>query len=379
MIIRLLLPLLVLFSLASVAHAAPRPVPAPPVLKAKGYLLTDFHSGKVLVEHNADEQIEPASITKVMTAYVIYRALEDGTITMDDEVLISEKAWRMKGSRMFIEVNKKVPVHDLLKGLIIQSGNDAAVALAEHVAGSEEGFVELMNAEAKRLGMLDTHFTNATGWPDENHYTTARDIEKMVVATIRDYPDHYKMYKEKEYTYNDIKQNNRNRLLWLDKSVDGVKTGHTESAGYCLASSAEREGQRLIAVVLGTANDTARTSQSRSLLNYGFRFYETRKIYAPDTVVATAHVWKGDSDEVKLGVTDDFYITFPRGQYEHLNAKLDRERIIEAPVQAGTQLGEVKVMLGDKLIDSRPLVAINSVEEGGVFRRLIDSLMLLRE
>ncbi|MGV6857542.1 MAG: D-alanyl-D-alanine carboxypeptidase family protein [bacterium] len=378
MITRFLLMLLV-FLFSSLVLAAPRPVPAPPVLKAKGYLLQDFDSGKILVEHNADEQIEPASITKVMTAYVIYQAIEDGTIGMDDEVLISEKAWRMKGSRMFIEVNKKVPVHDLLKGLIIQSGNDAAVALAEHVAGSEEGFVELMNAAAKRLGMLDTHFMNATGWPDPNHYTTAKDIAKMVAATIRDFPDHYAMYKEKEFKYNGIKQSNRNRLLWLDKTVDGVKTGHTQSAGYCLAASAEREGMRLMSVVLGTDKDGARTSQSRALLNYGFRFYETRKIYSPDTPVAEAHVWKGDADTVQLGVTRDFYITFPRGQYDHLDAKLDRERNIEAPVKAGDQLGTVRIMLGDKLIDSRPLVAINSVEEGGVFRRIIDSLMLLRE
>lgn len=378
MITRFLLMLLV-FLFSSLVLAAPRPVPAPPVLKAKGYLLQDFDSGKILVEHNSDEQIEPASITKVMTAYVIYQAIEDGTIGMDDEVLISEKAWRMKGSRMFIEVNKKVPVHDLLKGLIIQSGNDAAVALAEHVAGSEEGFVELMNAAAKRLGMLDTHFMNATGWPDPNHYTTAKDIAKMVAATIRDFPDHYAMYKEKEFKYNGIKQSNRNRLLWLDKTVDGVKTGHTQSAGYCLAASAEREGMRLMSVVLGTDKDGARTSQSRALLNYGFRFYETRKIYSPDTAVAEAHVWKGDADTVQLGVTRDFYITFPRGQYDHLDAKLDRERNIEAPVKAGDQLGTVRIMLGDKLIDSRPLVAINSVEEGGVFRRIIDSLMLLRE
>ncbi len=380
MIIRITqLVFLLVVMVAVGVSATPRPVPAAPVLKASSYLLADFNSGRLLVAHNPDERVEPASITKVMTAYVIYRSLEDSTISVDDKVVVSEKAWRMKGSRMFIEVNKKVSIDDLLKGLTIQSGNDAAVALAEHVAGSEAGFAGMMNAEAKRLGMLGTNFVNATGLPHPEHYTTANDILRVVKAMIGDFPERYKLYSEKSFEFNGIKQANRNRLLWLDKSVDGVKTGHTKSAGYCLAASAEREGMRLISVLLGAASEGARTTQSRSLINYGFRFFETRKIYSPDVPVATAQVWKGEQDEIELGGAEDFYITYPRGQYDRLDAKLDRKRIIEAPVLAGDHLGEVKIMLGEQMIDSRPLVATNSVEEGGVFRRLIDSMLLLRE
>ncbi|CAG0906969.1 unnamed protein product, partial [Cyprideis torosa] len=369
--------LLALFYLAStVTFAAARPIPKPPALQASGYLLADFNSGAILAEDNAHQQIEPASITKIMTAYVVYRALAEGSISESDQVLVSKKAWQMEGSRMFIEVDTQVGVADLLKGLAIQSGNDAAVALAEHVAGSEEGMVVLMNRQAQRLGMTESYFANVTGLPAEGHVMSATDIMILVKALITEFPDRYKLYSEKSFKYNEIKQDNRNRLLWLDKSVDGVKTGHTESAGYCLVSSAEREGMRLIAVVLGTQSDNARTSQSRTLINYGYRFYETRRLYPADESLADARVWKGQADNVKLGLEKDLYVTFPRGQYDQLDAKLDRQRIIEAPIPVGASLGEVTVSLDDEVLTSRPLIAMQGVEEGGFFRNIVDSVLL---
>lgn len=358
------------------AAAASRPIPAAPALDASSYLLTDFHSGLELVARNADERVEPASITKIMTAYVVYRALADGSISPDDQVLVSKKAWQMGGSRMFIEVDTEVSVDELLKGLTIQSGNDAAIALAEHVAGSEDGMVALMNEQAERLGLGDSHFANVTGLPAEGHYMSARDITVLVKALIREFPDWYRLYSQKSFEYNDIKQDNRNRLLWLDKSVDGVKTGHTDSAGYCLVSSAERDGMRLISVVLGTKSDNARTSQSRTLINYGYRFYETRRIYTADEPLTKAKIWKGDQDTVQLGLERDMYVTFPRGQYNRLDAKLDRQRTIEAPIPAGASLGEVKVSLGDKVLTTQPLIATHGVEEGGFFRNIVDSILL---
>ena len=265
-----------IFSLwASVVSAANIPVPAAPKLAASSWVLLDYSSNQVLAEHDADKRIEPASITKVMTAYVVYQALEEGLISMEDQVQISEKAWRMKGSRMFIEVNKWVSIEDLVHGMVIQSGNDAAVALAEHVAGSEEAFADQMNVTAQRLGMTGTHFVNATGWPNDNHYTTARDIATLSRALIHDFPENYQIYQKKEFKYNNIKQPNRNRLLWRDSSVDGLKTGHTDAAGYCLAASAKRGEMRLISVVMGTSSDSARAKHSQTLLNYGFRYYET--------------------------------------------------------------------------------------------------------
>ncbi len=375
---RYLLFFLALWWTAAVA-AAPGLVPAPPKLAAKAWLLTDYHSGRVLAEHNADERVEPASLTKMMTAYVVLSEIEKGTIGEDDRVLVSEKAWRMKGSKMFIEVGKRVAVHDLLKGMVIQSGNDASVALAEHVAGSEDAFVDLMNLYAKRLGMTHTHFTNATGWPDPDHYTTARDLARVAAALIRDFPEHYALYKEKEFTWHNIRQFNRNRLLWIDERVDGIKTGHTESAGYCLVASAEQDGMRLISVVLGTASDKARASASRKLLNYGFRFFETVLLHKADEPLTEMRIWKGEKEMLPLGLAEDLYITIPRGQRKKVKARMSVDTQLMAPARRGEPHGEVVLTLGDTVIAKKPLVALEDVPEGGLWRTLVDSVLLLFE
>ncbi|HET8808509.1 MAG TPA: D-alanyl-D-alanine carboxypeptidase family protein, partial [Methylophaga sp.] len=302
---------------------------------------------------------------------------EAGNIQLDDEVLISENAWRMIGSRSFLEVNTKVPVEALLRGMIVQSGNDAAVALAEHIAGSEEVFAQMMNQYAQQLGMTDTNFTNSTGLPDPNHYTTARDIAILSSALIRDFPEHYEWYAEKEYTYNGITQHNRNKLLWRDNSVDGLKTGHTDEAGYCLAASAKRDGMRLIAVVLGTSSDNARAQEIQKLFNYGFRFFETHQLYAAGEKITDSKVWKGASETVDLGLAQALSVTVPRGQYQDLQAISNLQQPIIAPIAAGTELGEVEVRLGDEIITTQKLVALSDVEQGSWWRRLIDSLLLL--
>ena len=357
--------------------AAGKPIPNPPELNATSYYLTDFDSGQVLAEKDADKPVEPASITKLMTAYLVDKAIADGDIALDDMVTISEKAWRMKGSKMFVEVGKQVSVGDLLKGLIIQSGNDASVALAEYVAGSESAFAGYMNHEAKLLGMSNTNFVNSTGWPDENHYSTARDIALLTRTVIRDFPESYRLYKEREYTFNDIRQFNRNRLLWRDETVDGVKTGHTEAAGFCLVASARREDMRLISVVLGTDSDKARTQSSQALLNYGFRFYETHQLYRAEEILSRARIWYGDQEQVSLGVGKDIYITIPRGRYGELDASMEVDREISAPVQRGQQLGLVNIRLGDELLLSDDLVAMQDVGEGSLFSRAMDRIKLI--
>jgi len=354
-------------------------VPAPPQIDATGYLLVDMHSGRVLVEKNADARLEPASLTKIMTAHVVFDELRKGNLKMSDMVHVSEKAWRTEGSRMFIEVNTKVSVEDLLKGLIIQSGNDAAVALAEHIAGSEDAFANLMNEHAAQLGMRDTHFVNSTGLPDEYHYTTPRDIVKVTEASIRDYPELYKLYAVKEFSYNNINQPNRNNLLWRDKSVDGVKTGHTEAAGFCLVSSAKREGMRLIAVVMGTESMKARIKESQALLNYGFRFFETHRLYGAGTVLANARVWMGENEQLGLGLSEDLYITIPRRQYDKLQARTEITPNIEAPVNKGQALGEVVIELPDQEVARVPLVALGDMAEGGIWRKMVDSVMQMME
>ena len=357
--------------------AAGKPIPNPPELNATSYYLTDFDSGQVLAEKDADKPVEPASITKLMTAYLVDKAIADGDIALDDVVTISEKAWRMKGSKMFVEVGKQVSVGDLLKGLIIQSGNDASVALAEYVAGSESAFAGYMNHQAKLLGMNNTNFVNSTGWPDENHYSTARDIALLTRTVIRDFPESYRLYKEREYTFNDIRQFNRNRLLWRDETVDGVKTGHTEAAGFCLVASARREDMRLISVVLGTDSDKARTQSSQALLNYGFRFYETHQLYRAEEILSRARIWYGDQEQVSLGVGKDIYITIPRGRYGELDASMEVDREISAPVQRGQQLGLVSIRLGDELLLSDDLVAMQDVGEGSLFSRAMDRIKLI--
>ncbi|NCF35209.1 MAG: serine-type D-Ala-D-Ala carboxypeptidase [Gammaproteobacteria bacterium] len=357
--------------------AAAKPIPNPPELDATSYFLIDFDSGRVLAEKDPDKHIEPASITKLMTAYLVDKAIADGDIALDEMVTISEKAWRMKGSKMFVEVGKQVPVEDLLKGLIIQSGNDASVALAEHIAGSESAFAGYMNHQAQLLGMTNTNFVNATGWPDENHYSSARDIATLTRAVINEFPESYAYYKEREYTYNKIRQFNRNRLLWRDDTVDGVKTGHTEAAGYCLVASAQREDMRLISVVLGSDSDKSRTQSSQSLLNYGFRFYETHKLYRAEEVLKTARIWYGEQEQVNLGVGKDIHITIPRGRYRDLDASMEIDREISAPVAQGQQLGQVNIKLDDELMLSEDIVAMQDVGEGSFFVRTMDSIKLM--
>lgn len=366
-----------LFAHLTLVTAAPSLIPAPPRVNAKSYLLIDHNSGYVLAEKDADKRIEPASLTKLMTAYVVFFEISRGGISLEDEVKISEKAWRMGGSRMFVEVNKYVSVEKLLKGLIIQSGNDATVALAEHIAVSEQAFVELMNQHAARLEMNSTNFNNSTGWPDKKHYTTARDLAKLSRAIINDFPEYYSSYKEKEYTYNNIRQYNRNRLLWLDERVDGLKTGHTEAAGYCLISSAKQKDMRLISIVTGAAKDDARISSSRKLLNYGFRFFETTLIHKANSKITEMRVWKGEKQQLSLGITENLFITTPKSLSKKIKNNIKVEAMIEAPVTKHQSYGKVNIMLGDKQIASRDLVALSAVAEGGIWQKLMDSIQLM--
>ena len=366
----------VLMSFQFMAQAA-MPVPAPPQVAAKNYLLMDFNSGQILAEKEADVQIEPASITKLMTSYIVYSEIEAGRLSLDDEIKISKKAYNMKGSRMFLEVGSKVSVELLLKGLIIQSGNDASVALAEHIAGDEDVFADMMNQYAANLGMNSTVYKNSTGWPDPEHVTTARDIATLAEAFIKDFPERYKGYSEKVFVYNAIEQYNRNKLLWRDDSVDGLKTGHTDSAGYCLVASAKRADMRLISVVLGTTSEDARASVSQSLLNYGFRFFETHKLYAAGETLNESRVWGGDKENVALGLANDLHVTIPRGSYKQLNALVNVDANINAPLKKGSQLGEVQITLNDKEQSSVPLVALQRVEKGNFLQVAKDYIFKL--
>jgi D-alanyl-D-alanine carboxypeptidase (penicillin-binding protein 5/6) len=348
----------------------------PPDVAAKAYLLMDFNSGQVLAESKGDERMEPASLTKLMTSYVIYKEIQSGRIKLNDMVTISERAWRMGGSRTFVPVGKQVSVEDLLKGMIVQSGNDATVALAEHVGGSEEVFVSMMNQEAKQLGLTGTHYVDSTGMPNPDHYTTAHDLATLTRAMIRDFPDHYALYSMREFTYNGITQRNRNKLLWRDKSVDGVKTGHTESAGYCLVASALQENMRLISVVLGTDSEEARADESQKLLSYGFRFFETHRLYNADQALSTVRVWKGEKESLPLGLQQELYITIPRGQYDKLNAAMKVQQSITAPVSKGTLYGSLNISLDGQTIVTKPLIALDTVAEGGFFQRAVDDIKL---
>ncbi len=354
---------------------APAVVPAPPQIEAKGYLLIDFNTGAVLAEANVDQRLEPASLTKIMTGYTIYRELAAGHINLTDQVLISENAWRTGGSKMFVEVGKHVGLEDLLKGMIIQSGNDASVALAEHVAGSEQVFAELMNTNAARLGMSNSHFVNVTGLPDTNHFTTARDIARVTAALIREFPQYYVWDGTKEYEYNGIKQQNRNRLLWRDSTVDGVKTGYTENAGYCLVASANRGGMRLISVILGAKNPEARAVASLELLNYGFRFYESHRLYPGGEPVENLRVWRGDLEELPVGPARDVFATIPRGRYGDLSARLDKTQGLVAPVAQGARVGEIVISLSGEEVSRVPLVALQPVGEGNLWQRTRDTVL----
>ncbi len=352
-------------------------VPAAPDIDATAYLVMDYNSGRILAEKDIDKRVEPASLTKMMTTYVVTNEILEGNIKMTDLVTISERAWRMEGSRMFVEVNKQVPVEDLLKGVIIQSGNDASVALAEHIAGTEEVFAEVMNQYAAKLGMTNTHFTNSTGLPDPNHYSTARDLSILGVAMIRDHPDIYTWHSQKEFMFNGIKQDNRNLLLWRDNSVDGIKTGHTETAGYCLVSSAVRDGMRLVTVIMGTPSMESRARGSASLLNFAFRFFETHKLYSPGDVITSTPVWKGETNMLNLGVTRELWVTVPRGQYKQLKPVTEITPTIIAPVSKNTEYGKVKLMLDEQELASAPLVALDAVNEGSILTRIKDEVKLL--
>ena len=364
---------------ASTLQAAPLPVPKAPSTGAKAFIIQDFNSGRILAENKSGEPVEPASITKLMTAYVVFNELASGNITLNDMVTISEKAWRTPGSRMFVEVDTQVSVEDLLQGIIIQSGNDATVAMAEHIAGSEDTFAAMMNRDAADLGLTGSHFVNSTGLPDPEHYMTAADIARLASLVIARHPEYYKWYSQKEFTYNEITQYNRNKLLWRNENVDGVKTGHTESAGYCLVTSAKKDGMRLITVVLGTESANARIDSSQALLNYGFRFFETHKLYEPGTQLTSTRIWKGNVESVALGLDEPLYVTIPRGQYDSLDASMSINNQIIAPVSAGTALGTVQVKLGDTIISEQELVSLGTVEEGSFWQRISDEALLYFE
>ncbi|MCG6540903.1 D-alanyl-D-alanine carboxypeptidase [Pseudomonas sp. KSR10] len=367
--------LLTVLLVAPVAWAEPI-IPSPPQLAAKSYVLMDAASGKVLVEAGGDERLPPASLTKLMTAYIATLEIKKGQISGSDMVTVSEKAWRTGGSRMFIQVNTQVSVDDLLHGIIIQSGNDASVAMAEHIAGSEEAFADLMNSTAQRLGMSNTHFMNATGLPHPEHYSSAADMAKLARAIIYEDPAHYDIYAQKEFFWNNIKQPNRNLLLWRDKTVDGLKTGHTEEAGYCLVASAVRDGMRLISVVFGTNSEQARAAETQKLLTYGFRFFETRTFYQKGVELAKSRVWKGQQDQISAGLANDLTLTLPRGQMDKLQAGLTFNPELTAPIQQGDVVGKVEVTLDGQVLQSTDLIALEAVEEGGLFRRFWDSIQL---
>jgi D-alanyl-D-alanine carboxypeptidase (penicillin-binding protein 5/6) len=368
---------LILISMVPAQAAEPMPAPAPPIIGAKSYLVIDARTGHELAALNPDTPLAPASLTKLMTTYVVFAALQQGQIQLEDEVTVSEKAWRTQGSRMFIEVGSRVSIEELIAGMIVQSGNDASVALAEHVAGTESVFAELMNQNAAKLGMLSSHFLNATGLPAEGHLTTARDLTTLSRALINEFPEYYgRWHSMKEYTYNGIKQSNRNLLLWRDDSVDGLKTGHTDDAGYCLVASAKRDNMRVISAVMGTSSTSARTEGSQALINYGFRFFETRLLYRAGETITTARVWKSANENSRLGVLDDLYITVRRGTYDELESSLDIPAVIEAPVAAGQPVAELKIRFGEQQLLNTPLRALDDSPVGSIWQRTRDSVSL---
>lgn len=370
-----LVALVFLFSTTAFAQSA-MPAPAPPIIGAKSYLVVDARTGHEIAALDPDVPLAPASLTKIMTTYVVFTALRSGQIQLADEVTISERAWRMPGSRMFIEVGTRVKIEDLLMGMIVQSGNDASVALAEHIAGTESVFAQMMNQYAQQLGMLSSNFLNATGLPAEGHMTTARDLATLARAMVQEFPDYYAWHAVKEFTFNDIKQSNRNSLLWRDPSVDGLKTGHTDDAGYCLVASAQRDDMRIVSVVLGTSSTKARTDGSQALINYGFRFFETRLLYKAGEEVTTARVWKSEKLNSRLGVLEDLYITVRRGSYDKLESTLDIPAIIEAPIAAGQPVAELKINLGEQQVLSTQLRALDDNPVGSFWQRTKDSISL---
>ncbi|MDQ7986389.1 D-alanyl-D-alanine carboxypeptidase family protein [Pseudomonas sp. G34] len=376
---RIFLSLMLLGTSSAWANQAP--LPAPPQLAAKSYVLMDGASGNVLVENNADQRLPPASLTKLMTAYIATLEIRNGKIGEQDKVTISEHAWRTGGaasggSTMFLPVNSQATVDELLHGIIIQSGNDASIAIAEHIAGSEDAFADMMNATAERLGMKNSHFMNATGLPHPDHYSSAHDMAILARAIINEDAEHYAIYSQKEFLWNNIKQPNRNLLLWRDRTVDGLKTGHTNEAGFCLVASAVRDGARMITSVFGTDSESARAAETQKLLTYGFRFFETRTFYQKGAELAQAPVWKGQTNQVKAGLAQDLTLTLPKGQLEKLQASMTLNPQITAPIAQGDVIGKVEVKMGDQVVHSADLVALEAVEEGGFFRQLWDSIRL---
>ncbi len=359
------------------AETAEPLTPAAPSIVASAYILQDFHTGKVLAENNADARLAPASLTKIMTVYVAFKELGKGHLHLTDIATISQKARDASGSRMFLEIKDQVKIEDLLKGIIIQSGNDASIALAEHIATQESTFADMMNQQAAKLGMKNTHFTNSDGLPVENHYTTARDLAILTTALIKEFPEYYPWFSQKEFTFNKITQHNRNLLLSRDESVDGVKTGHTDDAGYCLVASSLREGMRLISVVMGTKSAKARADENQKLLNYGFRFYESHRLYEGKKSLKDARLWKGRENIVPLGLAEDLYATIPRRHYDKLKATIVVDKQITAPVKEGDKHGSVSVSFNGEVISQKDLIAIKSVELGNIFQRAYDSIMML--
>ena len=375
--VRIILLLLVSIEI----YAAPVIIPEPPKLAANGYLLIDASTGKVLVAHNGEQRLPPASLTKIMTSYVAAKQLALGTISLEDQVDISVEAWRMEGSRMFVREGTKVRLEDLIRGIVIQSGNDASVAVAEHIAGSESAFAELMNQHALQLGMTGTNYVNSTGLPDENHYTTAHDLALLTIALVSEFPEHYSIYKERSFTYGapgeqPKRQSNRNKLLFRDSSVDGVKTGHTKAAGYCLVASALREEMRLISVVMGASSEEIRARESQKLLTYGFRYFETSSLYKADNVLKQVRVWGGQHSSIRLGLMEDLVLTIPRGSRKTLKTVIDIDDEVHAPLSMGDKLGTLTVRLSENETTSLPLVALNSVQASGFLASLWDSIRL---
>lgn len=375
-IIAMVVPLSVFSSpIIPIATQPSQPVftPGAPNLDAKSYILMDATSGKVLAEHDADAKMAPASLTKLMSMYIISTALKNGQLKLTDTVRVSTKAWKTEGSRMFIKVGDEVPVKDLLAGIIVASGNDATVALAEHIAGTEETFTAMMNQQAKLLGMNNSHFMDSTGLPNKDHYSSAHDLAILTQAYIKNFPEHYAYYSEKWFSYNGIKQPNRNRLLWRFQFADGLKTGHTNDAGYCLVASAKKDGMRLISVVMGAPNDNTRTEDSIRLLTYGFRFFETHKLFTAKAAAVQAKVWQGVKPEIELGFNEDLYITIPTGQFKRIQLSTQLNQALKAPIEKGTVVGNLNVMLNNQVIASKPLIALQNNEKGGLFRRATDS------
>ena len=371
--------IILLFSLLLSSQVIALPIPSAPNLEARSYHLTDFHSGTVLASKDPDLKLAPASMTKIMTALIVFRELNHGNLNLNDQVRISEKAWRTPGSRMFVEVNKFVTIDDLIHGMLVQSGNDATVALAEHIAGDESTFAQLMNQVAKDLGMTNSHFINSSGLPDEQHYTSARDLSILTRALIIESPELYKINAIKEFSFNGITQQNRNKLLWRDSTVDGVKTGHTEDAGYCLVSSAVRDNMRLISVVMGTDSVAARNDTNQALLNYGYRFYKTHLLYKAQQSLTSTRVWKGAIKSLPVGLSKDLYLTIPRNEYKSLDASLELKPQLMAPINKNQVVGTAIIQLKGEIIAKRPLIALQEIPEGSFMDILKDEALLMLE